>query len=79
MKTFIIAAALLSCAGLAGCSNTAQGLKQDTKQNAPKVAQEFRKAGNAAASATQKAANNLTKGNGKPPNANPQPNNPAKS
>lgn len=64
MKTFIPAAALLLCFAVAGCSHTAQGLKQDTKADEPAVAHALRQAGNDAAVASQHAAKAIEKGSG---------------
>jgi len=65
-KKWLAAPALLALlASAAGCAHTAEGLKQDTEQNAPKVAQAMRQAGNAAAKATNKAAKGIEKASDK--------------
>ena len=62
MKRLIPAAALLACLALAGCSHTFEGIKKDTKQNEPAVAQALKSAGNSVSVASQKAAKAIEKG-----------------
>lgn len=65
MKKLVPAAVLLVGLALAGCAHTAEGIKQDTKQDEPAVAHAIREAGNATAVASQKAAKAVETGSGK--------------
>lgn len=44
MKKMLAVLAAAACAGLAGCDNTAQGVKEDARENQAKVAEESREA-----------------------------------